>query len=78
MAKVYGGGNGWVTVSDVEQGIANVMPAEQRPDNFTALDPTGQWLVRSFEGALYLDDLDAGTQLGSLPTVGYATHPNWS
>ncbi len=78
MAKVYGGGNGWVVVSDVEQGIADVMPPEARRGNFTTLDPSGRYLVRSFEGTLYLDDLDTNTEIGALPTSGHATHPNWS
>lgn len=78
IAKVYGGGDGWVVVSDVEEGIGNVMPPQVRPGNFTALDPTGRWLVRSYQGLLYLDDLDAGLNVSTLPTSGHATHPNWS
>ncbi len=78
IAKVYGGGDGWVVVSDVELGIGNVMPTQVRPGNFTALDPTGRWLVRSYQGLLYLDDLDAGLNVSTLPTTGHATHPNWS
>lgn len=78
MAMVYGGGDGWVVVSDVEEGIGDVMPTQVRPGNFTALDPTGRWLVRSYQGLLYLDDLDAGLNIGTLPTAGHATHPNWS
>ncbi|MCO4774137.1 MAG: PD40 domain-containing protein, partial [Deltaproteobacteria bacterium] len=78
MAKVYGGGDGWVVVSDVDTGIGDVMAAQVRPGNFTALDPSGRWMVRSYQGFLYLDDLDAGIEMGTLPTQGHATHPNWS
>lgn len=78
MAMVYGGGDGWVVVSDVEEGIGDVMPEQTRAGNFTALDPSGRWLVRSHLGLLHLDDLDAGLNVGTLPTSGHATHPNWS
>jgi mono/diheme cytochrome c family protein len=78
MAMNYGGGNGWVVVSDVEEGMGDVMPPQVRPGNFTALDPTGRWLVRSYLGQLFLDDLDAALNVGTLPTSGFATHPNWS
>ena len=78
MAMNYGGGDQWVVVTDVEQGLGDVMPPQARPGNFTALDPSGRWLIRSFQGALYLDDLDQGINIGTLPTAGHATHPNWS
>jgi len=78
MAMNYGGGNQWAVVSDPLEPLAPLMAPETRRGNFMTLDPTGTRLVRSHEGVLYLDDLNSGQQIGVLPTVGFATHPNWS
>jgi len=49
-----------------------------RQSSFSALDPTGTRLVRAYYGALYLDDVTLDTNLSTVPTTGWATHPNWS
>lgn len=74
----FGGGDGWSVVSNVEAPLPPVVPAETRRGNFMTLDPTGTRLIRSFQGVLYLDDVEANTQLAQVPTTGYATHPDWS
>lgn len=78
VAMNYGGGNGWAVVTDVAAPDAPVLPAESRNGNFMALSPDGRRLVRSYFGALYLDDLVGGVELGALPTTAHATHPSWS
>lgn len=49
-----------------------------RTQSFSALDPTGTRIVRNAYGVLYLDDLATDTPLGTVPTVGYTSHPAWS
>ena len=74
----FGGGNGWSVVVDVGEPLPPIVPSGTRPGNFMTLDPTGTRLVRSYLGVLYLDDVDGNVNLGTLPTEGYATHPDWS
>jgi hypothetical protein len=45
---------------------------------FTALNPTGDRLVRSLYGTLQVDEVGGATGLYSLPTRGWASHPTWS
>ncbi|MBJ94981.1 MAG: hypothetical protein CMP23_10995 [Rickettsiales bacterium] len=78
MATNFGGGNGWAVVVNVNDPDSPVIPAQQREGNFMALNPEGTRLVRSFHGVLYLDDVVSNTPIGTLPTTGYATHPDWS
>jgi len=78
LATNYGGGNQWSVVVDTVDPGSPVLGPEVRRGNFMALDPSGTRMVRSYEGALYLDDLEAGVQLSTVPTSGYATHPDWS
>lgn len=78
MAMNFGGGNQWSVVGDVPDLPSALRGPETARGNFQALDPSGSRLVRSFEGQLWLDDLDTGATLGALPTVGHATHPDWS
>ncbi len=78
MTMNFGGGDGWSVVSEVGAPLPPVVPAETRRGNFMTLDPTGTKLVRSYQGALYLDDIEANAQLAQVPTTGYATHPDWS
>lgn len=78
MAFNYGGGNGWAGVVNVADPTNPVIGAENREGNFFALNPQGTRLVRSFHGVLYLDDIQTNVQVGTLPTSGYAVHPDWS
>ena len=78
MAVNYGGGNGWGVVLEVASPLSPVVSPDTRNGNFFALNPAGTRLIRSFQGVLYLDDVDANIQLGTLPTSGYASHPDWS
>ena len=78
LATNYGGGNQWAVVMDPTDPLAPVLGPEVRRGNFFALDPSGTRLIRSYEGSLYLDDLVTGAQLATVPTSGYASHPDWS
>jgi hypothetical protein len=78
MAMNYGGGDQWAVASDVASPLSPLLAPGQRPGNFMALNPDGTRLVRSFHGVLYLDDLTADAEIGTLPTAGHASHPNWS
>ncbi len=78
LATNFGGGNGWSVVVEVGAPESPLVQPYQREGNFMTLDPTGTRLVRSYQGTLYLDDVDGNVNLGTLPTVGYATHPDWS
>jgi hypothetical protein len=78
LAANFGGGNGWSVVVDVADPLPPIVGPNNRPGNFMTLSPSGTRLVRSYLGTLYLDDVDNNVQLATLPTVGYATHPDWS
>lgn len=78
MAMNYGGGNQWSVWGEVDDLPTTSRGPEQQRGNFQTLDPTGDYLVRSMQGQLWLEATATGQQLGALPTEGYATHPDWS
>jgi len=78
MALNYDGGNGWAGVVEVGAPLSPLIGPQNRQGNFFALNPEGTRLIRSFQGVLYLDDIDNNVELGTLPTSGYASHPDWS
>ncbi len=71
------GGYGGSAVAAVSDPLT-VTGGGGRNVSFSALNPSGTRLVRASYGVLYLDDLTTNTQLHAIPTVGWATHPNWS
>jgi hypothetical protein len=78
MAMNFGGGNQWSVWGEVDDLPTTSRGPEQQRGNFQTLDPTGEFLVRSFQGSLWLEHIASGQQLGALPTQGYASHPDWS
>ena len=78
MAMNYGGGDQWSVWGEVDDLPTTSRGPEQQRGNFQTLDPTGRYLARSFQGALWLEDLQTGAQHGALPTSGYASHPDWA
>jgi len=78
LAMNYGLGEAWAVVADIEEPQQPILDPELVRGNFLTLDPSGERLVRSLEGVLYLHDVETGEELGALPTVGHATHPDWS
>jgi hypothetical protein len=71
------GGYGAASVSLVSD-PAESIGGGSRPASFSSLDPTGTRLIRNYYGVMYLDDLTTETELGVVPTRGWASHPNWS
>ena len=78
MAMTYGGGNGSAVAVEVANWQTPILAPETRQGNFMALSPDGTRLIRSFQGELFLDDLATNTEIGVVPTVGHATHVDWS
>ena len=72
-----GGGYGASVIAEVSDPLT-ALAGGGREASFSALDPTGTRMVRADRGVLYLDDLTTDTNLGTLPTTGWPTHPNWS
>lgn len=78
MAMTFDGGNGWNTVLEVEDPTAFLVPSYTRNSNFSTLSPDGTRLVRTYNGILYLDNVDTNSNIGTVPTSGHASHPDWS
>ena len=73
-----GGGYGASVVTQDLDPTAPLVGPGPRQASFSALNPTGTRLVRAYQGQLYLDDLVADVELSTVPTTGWATHPNIS
>ena len=71
------GGYGPSVVADVADPLTPIAGGG-RQVSFSAPDPSGTRMVRAYGGVLYLDDLTADANIGTLPTTGYPTHPTWS
>ncbi len=78
MAMSYGLIGAWAIVADVDAPEEPVIQPGMVQGNFMTLSPDGQRLVRSLEGELFLHDVETSEELAQLPTVGHATHPDWS
>lgn len=76
MAFTFSGGNQPSGILDVAS--QSLLADSSYSGNFQTYDPDGAYLVSSFDGALTLRDGSVGTALGTLPTSGWATHPDWS
>ncbi|MBO86344.1 MAG: hypothetical protein CL927_13380 [Deltaproteobacteria bacterium] len=71
------GGYGASVIAEVTDPLTS-LAGGGREASFSALDPSGTRMVRADRGVLYLDDLTTDANLGTLPTTGWPTHPNWS
>jgi hypothetical protein len=77
MAITFDGGNGAATILDVAT-RAPITPTDGSFSwNFATYSPDGAYLVSSFMGQLMLRD-GAGQPLGAVPTMGWATHPDFA
>lgn len=78
MALTFDGGNGEATVLDVGT-RATILPIGAGIAwNFATFEPQNNRLLAVSRGALELRDLDAdGAVVATVPTAGYATHPDF-
>jgi len=72
------GGYGANVITSDADPTTPIAAGSSREASFSALDPTGTRVVRANRGVLYLDDVLLDQNLATVPTTGWATHPNWS
>lgn len=77
MAITYDGGNQSATIVDVATRTPSIAPGQQYW-NFAAYTPDGSKLITSRDGVLTVRDGATGAAEGSVPTGGYATHPDFA
>lgn len=77
MAVGYDGGNRSSTLVDVSSQVASI-PPETEFWNFPAYSPDGARLVTSRGGTLTVRDGATGAVTGTVPTGGFATHPDFA
>lgn len=77
MAVSYDGGNNSSTIVDVGTQTAMIAPLTQYW-NFAAYTADGSRLVTSRDGVLSVRDGTSGAVLGTVPTDGYGTHPDFA
>jgi hypothetical protein len=77
MAITYDGGDQSMTVLDVASRTPYI-PINTIYSNFSVFNPDGTKLLTTSHGVLTLRDPSTGMALGTVPTPGYATHPDWS
>ncbi len=77
MALTYDGGNQSATVVDVATRTP-AWAADQYYWNFATFTPDGGALLTSFNGGLTLRDPATAAAITTVPTSGYATHPDFS
>jgi hypothetical protein len=77
MAVGYDGGNRSSTLVDVASQTAAI-PPETEFWNFPAYSPDGARLVTSRGGTLTVRDGGTGAVTGTVPTGGFATHPDFA
>lgn len=77
MTVVWDGGNGSSTVIDVASQTP-MIPHNNQFWNFATYSPDGNLLVTSSGGTLSVRDGTTGTVTGTVPTAGFATHPDFS
>jgi hypothetical protein len=78
MALTYDGGNGAATILDVATRTPLTAIDGSVSWNFATYEPDGTRLVTVFGGAMSLRDGATGAVLGTVPTGGYASHPDFS
>lgn len=78
MAITFDGGNGAATVLDVAT-RTQLFPSDGSVhSNFSAFAPDGLRVLMTYQGVITLRDSATGAALSTVPTPGYATHPDWS
>ncbi len=78
MAVTFDGGDGAGSIIDVATRTPTLPVDGTYHFNFSAFHPEGARLVTSYQGTLTLRDASTGADLGSVPTPGYGTQPDWS
>lgn len=77
MAVGYDGGNRSSTIVDVASRTPQI-PPETMFWNFATYTPDGARLITSRDGVLTIRDGLTGAPMGTVPTGGYATHPDFA
>ncbi len=82
FAVTYDGGNDTSALFDVATKTSIIAPSVDLAWNFAAMSPDGMRMVGSHDGVIKIYDISGGattgTVLGTVPTAGWGTHPDWS
>lgn len=78
MAVTFDGGDGAASIIDVATRTPTLPTDGTYHFNFATFHPDGARLVTVYQGNMSLRDPDTGAELGTVPTGGYATQPDWS
>jgi hypothetical protein len=78
MAVTFDGGDGAATVIDVASRTPFFPGDGSVRSNFTVFNPEATRMLMTSHGVITLRDPTTAAVLGTMPTAGYATHPDWS
>jgi hypothetical protein len=78
MAVTFDGGDGAASIIDVATRTPTLPTDGTYHFNFATFHPEGTRLVTVYQGTMTLRDPDSGADLGTVPTGGWATQPDWS
>jgi len=78
MAVTFDGGDGAATVIDVASRTPFFPGDGSVRSNFTVFNPEATRMLMTSAGGITLRDPTTAAVLGTVPTPGYATHPDWS
>ncbi len=77
MAVTYDGGDGAAAMYDVGTRTETLVGDGTYHWNFAAFEPGGARIVTVYQGVMTLRDVVSGADLGTVPTGGWATHPDF-
>lgn len=77
IAASFDGGDAVNVLRNVSDGTTSP-GSETFLANFKTFSPDGRYLLTTFQGALMLFDVAAGSMLWEVPVDGWATHVDWS
>jgi hypothetical protein len=78
MAVTFDGGDGAATVIDVASRTPFFPGDGSVRSNFTVFNPEATRMLMTSAGTMTLRDPTTAAVIGTVPTSGYATHPDWS
>lgn len=78
MSITYDGGNGAASIVDVGTRTEMLAVDGTYKWNFASYEPNGNRIVTVYQGVMELRDATTGASLGTVPTGGYASHPDFS